>query len=65
MYYNQIPLGPDVDLDQLARGTPGLSGAELFNLMNQAALKASIDGLSAVGMAALEVILFSRYDKIA
>lgn len=44
----------DVDLDQLSRGTPGFSGAELFNLINQAALKASVDGLKAVNMAALE-----------
>jgi ATP-dependent Zn protease len=36
------------------RGTPGFSGAELFNLMNQAALKASIEGLKSVGMSALE-----------
>lgn len=44
----------DVDLDQLARGTPGFSGAELFNLINQAALKASIEGLNMVNMHALE-----------
>lgn len=44
----------DVDLDQLARGTPGFSGAELFNLVNQAALKASVDGMKSVTMHALE-----------
>ena len=44
----------DVDLEQLARGTPGFSGAELFNLMNQAALKASVEGLKSVTMHALE-----------
>lgn len=44
----------DVDLEQLARGTPGFSGAELFNLMNQAALKASVEGLKAVPMSSLE-----------
>jgi ATP-dependent metalloprotease len=44
----------DVDLEQLARGTPGFSGAELFNLVNTAALKASVDGLKAVTMHSLE-----------
>ena len=44
----------DVDLEQLARGTPGFSGADLFNLMNQAALKASLDNFKSVTMGALE-----------
>lgn len=54
LYGKRVPLGPDVNLEQIARGTPGFSGAELYNLVNQAALKASVDGLKSVGMAALE-----------
>jgi ATP-dependent metalloprotease len=54
LYGTKIPLNNDVNLEQIARGTPGFSGAELYNLINQAALKASIDGFKNVGMAALE-----------
>jgi len=37
------PLSPDVDLEQVARRTPGLSGASLKNLMNEAAIHAARD----------------------
>ncbi len=35
------PMAPDTDLEKLARGTPGFSGADLENLMNEAALLAA------------------------
>ena len=54
LYAKKIPVSADVDMEQLARGTPGFSGADLYNLVNQAAVKASKDGLKAVGMAAFE-----------
>ncbi len=38
---NKIPLSPDVDLEVIARGTPGFAGADLANLCNEAALYAA------------------------
>jgi ATP-dependent metalloprotease len=54
MYAKKTKIAPDVDLEVLARGTTGFSGADLFNLMNQAALKAAVDGLPHVTMTVLE-----------
>ena len=54
MYAKKTKLHPDVDLNVLARGTTGFSGADLFNLMNQAALKASVDGLNSITMQVFE-----------
>ncbi len=41
VHARRIPLAPDVDLKVLARGTPGFSGADLANLVNEAALLAA------------------------
>lgn len=53
-YAGKIPLGEDVDLDVLARATPGMSGAELSNLVNEAALRASMKSADFVNMDAFE-----------
>jgi len=43
------PLEPDVDLEAIARRTPGFSGAQLENLMNEAAIAAARQGKATVG----------------
>lgn len=54
-----------VESEVIARGTVGFSGAELENLVNQAALKAAVDGKDMVTMKELEFakdkILMGRY----
>lgn len=54
MYSKKTRLADDVDLGVLARGTVGMSGADLYNLINQAALKASVDGLTSISMSVME-----------
>jgi cell division protease FtsH len=49
-----IKLAPDVDLDQVARRTPGFVGADLANLLNEAALLAARRDLPAVRMQEIE-----------
>lgn len=41
VHTRKTPIGPDVDLERIARGTPGFSGADLENLVNEAALVAA------------------------
>ena len=41
VHARKVPLGPNVDLRIIARGTPGFSGADLANLVNEAALMAA------------------------
>lgn len=41
VHTRKIPLAPDVDIKIIARGTPGFSGADLANLVNEAALRAA------------------------
>src|SRR5579862_4818149 len=48
------PLNPEVDLDSLAAATSGLTGAELANLINEAALLSARRGLTTIGQAELE-----------
>ena len=54
VHARKTPLGPDVDLRLIARGTPGFSGADLANLVNEAALMAARIGRSVVNMVDFE-----------
>ena len=50
VHARKVPTGPDVDLRVIARGTPGFSGADLSNLVNEAALMAARVGRRFVTM---------------
>ena len=60
VHMRKIPLSPDVDAKVIARGTPGFSGADLANLVNEAALLAARGNKTAVTMEDLE----SAKDKV-
>ena len=54
VHMKKVPLAPDVDSRVIARGTPGFSGADLANLVNEAALLAARRGKRLVAMAEFE-----------
>ena len=60
VHMQKVPLGADVDASVLARGTPGFSGADLANLVNEAALMAARTEKRLVDMADFE----SAKDKV-
>ena len=54
LHGKKIKFGPDADLSRIARGTPGFSGADLANLLNEAALMSVRKKLDGVDMATLD-----------
>lgn len=54
LYLGKVKLANDLDVEVLARGTTGFTGADLENMVNQAALRAAIDKADAVSMKYLE-----------
>ena len=54
VHVKKVPLAPDVKLDVIARGTPGFSGADLANLVNEGALMAARRNKTMVTMRDLE-----------
>jgi cell division protease FtsH len=55
VHTRKVPLAPDVDLDVIARGTPGFAGADLENLVNEAALLAARQDKDCVSMGDVEL----------
>src|SRR5258708_20748869 len=60
LHAGRVAMAPEVDLDGLARRTPGFSGADLANVVNEAALAAARDGRDRVTQSDLE----SAYEKV-
>jgi cell division protease FtsH len=50
VHTRKTPLATDIDLEVIAKGTPGFTGADLANLVNEAALLAARDGKKALAM---------------
>src|SRR5688572_8340121 len=75
VHTRRVPLGADVSLDELAGATPGLSGADLKNLVNEAALLAArreqdtvrqvdfFDALEKIVLGPERPLLMSRQDR--
>ena len=57
VHSRNVPLAPDIDLDRIARSTVGMSGADLANLVNEAALLATREDKLAVDAADLDAAL--------
>ena len=55
VHTRKIPLGEDVDISVIARGTPGFTGADLANLVNEAALNAARYNKKLVAMSDFEL----------
>ena len=55
VHMRKVPLAEDVEASKIARGTPGFSGADLANLVNEAALFAARAGIRTVGMTQFEL----------
>jgi cell division protease FtsH len=55
VHTKRTPLAPDVDMEIIARGTPGFAGADLENLVNEAALLAARQDKDAVSMIDFEM----------
>jgi len=55
VHTKKVPLAPDVDLETIARGTPGFVGADLENLVNEAALLAARQDKEVVSMIDFEM----------
>ncbi|MBT8151382.1 MAG: ATP-dependent zinc metalloprotease FtsH, partial [Gammaproteobacteria bacterium] len=55
VHMRKVPIGDDVDASVIARGTPGFSGADLANLVNEAALFAARSNERLVGMEQFEL----------
>jgi cell division protease FtsH len=51
VHTRKVPLGADVDIEALAKSTPGMTGADLANLVNEAAILAAKRGADAVAQA--------------